>query len=175
MLVTQKNKSFDEDHPAIIKKKPRCKKPRDKFSLMHTIPMQVLSQRDEEDFGGKIKRGKRLGFTVYNALACKQCKPHEFFHKRFGLQNHSKTRHGRDGMFKMPSIPSRSVSLPARRVTKTSVQVPRRKFSTSASSVNNRMSAIELGDLEEDDEEIQIVDDHEVVKSATLRNARQDE
>jgi len=170
MLVTQKNKSFDEDHPAIIKKKPRCKKPRDKFSLMHTIPMQVLSQRDEEDFGGKIKRGKRLGFTVYNALACKQCKPHEFFHKRFGLQNHSKTRHGRDGMFKMPTLPSRSVSLPARRVTKTSVQVPRRKFSTSASSVNNRMSAIELVDLEEDDEEIQIVDDHEVVEETKSKS-----
>jgi len=157
MLVTKKNKSFDEDHPAIIKKKPRCKKARDKFSLMHTIPMQVLSQRDEEDFGGKIKRGKRLGFTVYNALACKHCKPHVFFHKRFGLQNHSKTRHGRDGMFKMPSIPSRSISLPAR-VTK-SVVVPRRKFSSL-----NKRTMIEFVDLEDDEEQIQIVDDHDLIE-----------
>merc|ERR1712129_409015 len=99
-----------------------------------------------------------------------QCKPHEFFHKRFGLQNHSKTRHGRDGVFKMPSIPSRCVSLPARRVTKSSDQVPRRNFATSASSVNNRMSAIKLVDLEEDDEEIQIVDYHEVVEETKSRS-----
>merc|ERR1712129_563320 len=166
MFFTKKNKSFDEDHPAVVKKKPRCKKNRDKFSLMHTIPMQVLSQRDEEDFGGRIKRGKRLGFTVYDALACKQCKFHVFFHKRFGFKNHSKIRHGKDGMFKMPSIPSRANSLPVR-TTKTALVVPRRKCSSlnkrSVSAVNNRIAAIELVVLEDDEEEeIQIVDDHDL-------------
>ena len=45
MLITKKNKAFDEDFPAVIKKKPRCKKPRDKFSLMYIIPIQVIQAR----------------------------------------------------------------------------------------------------------------------------------
>ena len=36
----KKNKAFDEDLPAVIKKKPRCKKSRDKFSLLYIIPIQ---------------------------------------------------------------------------------------------------------------------------------------
>jgi len=157
MFVTKKNKAFDEDLPAVIKKKPRCKKPRDKFSLMYTIPIQVLSLREEVNSGGKIKRGKRLGFSVYDSLACKQCKPNKFFHKRFGLTVHSKCAHGRDSTFKLPSVPSRSLT---QRRSLTS-NASRR---TSAGAVRGRASAvIELIELEDENdteevEEIQIID-----------------
>ena len=86
MLVTKKNKAFDEDLPAVIKKKPRCKKSRDKFSFLYIIPIQALSQRSRE----------KVGISVYDSLTCKQCKPNKFFHKRFGLTIHNKFSHGRD-------------------------------------------------------------------------------
>ena len=41
MLVTKKNKVYDDDYPAVVKKKLRSKKPRHKFSMMHSIPVQV--------------------------------------------------------------------------------------------------------------------------------------
>ena len=72
MLLTKKNPAFDEDFSAVVKKKSRSKKPRHKFSLLHPIPIKVLNST--EDSNG-MKKGKRNVFTVYDNLACKQCKP----------------------------------------------------------------------------------------------------
>ena len=111
MLVTKKNKVFNKDLPTVIKKKPRCKKSRDKFSLMYIMSIQVLSLREEVNSGSKMKRGKRLGFTIYDSLACKQCKPNKFFHKRFSLTLHNKCAHVRDPAFKLPNVSSKSFTV----------------------------------------------------------------
>ena len=59
MLVTKKNKVYDDDYPAVVKKKLRSKKPRHKFSMMHTISVQTLNLT-EDSFDGEGK-GKEWG------------------------------------------------------------------------------------------------------------------
>ena len=61
MLVTKKNKVYDDDYPAVVKKKLRTKKLRHKFSIMHTIPVKTLNLT-EDSFGGT--REKRIEFSV---------------------------------------------------------------------------------------------------------------
>merc|ERR1712142_891477 len=85
----------DDDLPAIVRMKQRRKKPRNKFNQMHSIPVKTLNMRENSYFGSK--NGKRMGFAVYTELACKQCKPDRFFHKREGLRLHSVIQHGREG------------------------------------------------------------------------------
>ena len=62
MLVTKKNKVYDSDYPAVVNL--RTKKPRHKFIMMHTIPVQNMNLT-EDSFGGR--RGK----SVYSELTCK--------------------------------------------------------------------------------------------------------
>ena len=106
-----------------------------------------------------MKRGKRFGFSVYDSLACKQCKPNKFFHKRFGLTLHNKCAHGRDSAFKLTSVPSRSFTVGVQRRSLGSASKR-----TSAAAVRGRAAAmIELIELEDEDnteevEETQIVD-----------------
>merc|ERR1712096_280207 len=164
MLVSKNN---DEDYPTIVKKKPRAKKPRHKFSMIHSIPIKVLNTASTSTTTGK--KGKRLGFTVYDSLTCKQCKPQISFHKRFGLSTHSKETHRSNIVFKVPSIPQRSFSIPTRNTRSVSQvknftsfnrRLPIRK--NSAHSVE-----IELIDLDDedtkrgDDDEITVLDDDE--------------
>merc|ERR1712142_1126782 len=85
----------DDDLPAIVRMKQRRKKPRNKFNTMHSIPVKTLNMREYSYHGSK--NGKRMGFAVYTELACKQCKPDRFFHKREGLRLHSVIQHGREG------------------------------------------------------------------------------
>ena len=111
-MLNLRYKYCDEDFPSIQKKKSRSKKPRDKFSLMMVFPMKVLSQIEEETIsGGELKRGKRFGFTVYDALTCKSCKPNKFFHKRLGLSVKSEN-HEKSSNFNVPSLYLKSFSLP---------------------------------------------------------------
>jgi len=69
----------DSDHPMIRKKKPRQRKPREKWNCLWFLPTPVLNRR--EDYGGG-RSGKREGFTAYNRLSCKGCK--KTFHKTIG-------------------------------------------------------------------------------------------
>ena len=62
-----RNLHKDEDLSTIQKRKSRHK-----FGLLHPIPIKVLNCT--EDSNG-MKTGKRNDFTVYDNLACKQCKP----------------------------------------------------------------------------------------------------
>ena len=75
----------DEDH-STIKRKQREKKPRHKFSLLYTIPVNVLNEKGHGN--------KRQGFTTYDALVCKSCKPNKFFHVRDALKLHNSEEHG---------------------------------------------------------------------------------
>jgi len=162
-------KNNDEDYPAIVKKKPRMKKPRHKFSMIHSIPIKVLNTASVSTSTGK--KGKRLGFTVYDSLTCKQCKPQLSFHKRFGLSTHSKETHRNNSVFKVPSIPQRSFSIPTRN-TRSVSQVknfPSFKRGLPARSKNSAHSGeIELIDLDDedpksvDDDEITVLDDDEI-------------
>eukprot|EP00092_Neocalanus_flemingeri_P001848 GFUD01001970.1.p1 GENE.GFUD01001970.1~~GFUD01001970.1.p1 ORF type:complete len:562 (-),score=133.48 GFUD01001970.1:55-1740(-) len=166
MLVTKKNKTVDEDYAPVVKKKLRCKKPRDKMSTMYSIPMKVLGLREEvKTSGGKIKRGKRFGFSVYDALACKQCRPNRFFHKRMGLSAHSKEMHGKASVFKVPNFPTpqRSRSLPGR---STKTVVPVKKHSSLKAPLlrakanapyNGEIEVVDI-DLDEDPDEIQEIE-----------------
>eukprot|EP00092_Neocalanus_flemingeri_P023761 GFUD01025775.1.p1 GENE.GFUD01025775.1~~GFUD01025775.1.p1 ORF type:complete len:581 (-),score=132.47 GFUD01025775.1:72-1814(-) len=166
MLVTKKNKIVDEDYAPVVKKKLRCKKPRDKMSTMYSIPMKVLGLREEvKTSGGKIKRGKRFGFSVYDALACKQCRPNRFFHKRMGLSAHSKEMHGKASVFKVPNFPTpqRSRSLPGR---STKTVVPVKKHSSLKAPLlrakanapyNGEIEVVDI-DLDEDPDEIQEIE-----------------
>merc|ERR1712096_206835 len=156
MLVSKNN---DEDYPAIVKKKPRTKKPRHKFSMIHSIPIKVLNTASISTTTGK--KGKRLGFTVYDSLTCKQCKPNLSFHKRFGLSNHSKETHRNNSVFKVPSIPQRSFSIPTRNTRSVSQVKNIPSFNRRLRSKNSAHSGeIELIDL--DDEDPKLVDDDEI-------------
>jgi len=86
--------SKDEDFPAVVKKKSRNPKPRDKWSLLWFIPSQVLNSRDDvTDAKGRfVKRGKRLGFDRFNQLNCKVCR--KVFHKYQTLAFHTNDVHG---------------------------------------------------------------------------------
>ena len=50
--------------------------------------------RDETVYSGKVKKVRRAGFNTYNQLACKNLKV--TFHKRVGLESHTKVTHGRE-------------------------------------------------------------------------------
>merc|ERR1712096_488295 len=165
MLVSKNN---DEDYPAIVKKKPRTKKPRHKFSTIHSIPIKVLNTASISTTTGK--KGKRLGFTVYDSLTCKQCKPNLSSHKRFGLSNHSKETHRNNSVFKVPSIPQRSFSIPTRNTRSVSKvkNFPSFNRRLPIRSKNSAHSVeIELIDLDDedpktvDDDEITVLDDDE--------------
>ena len=73
------------------RRKVREKKPQQKWSLLYTIPVNILNQT--ETLGGFNKKGKRYGFTVYDSLVCKKCKPNKLFHTRFSLKTHSFEEH----------------------------------------------------------------------------------
>jgi len=161
-------KNNDEDYPAIVKKKPRTKKPRHKFSMIHSIPIKVLNTASVSTTTGK--KGKRLGFTVYDSLTCKQCKPQISFHKRFGLSTHSKEMHRNNSVFKVPSIPQRSLSIPTRNTRSVSQvkNIPSFNRRLPIRSKNSAHSVeIELIDLDDedpktvDDDEITVLDDDE--------------
>jgi len=165
MLITKKNKAFDEDFPAAIKKKQRCKKPRDKFSMMHTIPVQVLNLR-EDSYGGK--RGKRMGFTVYVDLTCKQCKPHKFFHKRVGKDLHnSLVHHGREVL--PPQV--KYSSAPARTTSRGKSAAPSRsKSSKPTAAAPNEIEIVTL-ELDEEFDDILVVDNDTDVVQEDENNA----
>ena len=77
----------DEDEDlSSIKRKQREKKPRHKFSLLYTIPVNVLNEKGSGN--------KRQGFSTYDALVCKSCKPNKFFHVRDALKLHNSEEHG---------------------------------------------------------------------------------
>ena len=80
--------SLVEDYSLPRRKKSRGKKPRQKWNLLYTIPANILNQSEAPD---GVKKGKRLGFSVYDSLVCKLCKPHRFFHTRFSLNTHSES------------------------------------------------------------------------------------
>ena len=105
MLVTKKNKAFDEDLPAVIKKKPRCKKSRDKFSLLYIIPIQALSLRE---VGGKIKGGKRLGFQSMIPWHASNANLTSSSIKDLASLSTTSFHMAETLVFKMPSVPSMS-------------------------------------------------------------------
>eukprot|EP00092_Neocalanus_flemingeri_P025959 GFUD01028134.1.p1 GENE.GFUD01028134.1~~GFUD01028134.1.p1 ORF type:complete len:503 (-),score=128.97 GFUD01028134.1:23-1531(-) len=173
--MLMKNKTIDEDYTPIVRKRQRCKKPRDKMSTMYSIPIKVLGLRDEvTTSGGKMKRGKRFGFTVYNALTCKQCRPNRVFHKRIGLSVHNKEMHGKDicSVFKVPniSISQRSRSLPVRN---TRTVVPVKKSSSLRAPLirtktntrdNDEIEVIEIDLIDLDDEDSDEIQEIEVLE-----------
>eukprot|EP00092_Neocalanus_flemingeri_P039644 GFUD01043176.1.p1 GENE.GFUD01043176.1~~GFUD01043176.1.p1 ORF type:complete len:588 (+),score=142.40 GFUD01043176.1:62-1825(+) len=172
--MLMKNKTIDEDYTPIVRKRQRCKKPRDKMSTMYSIPIKVLGLREEvTTSGGKIKRGKRFGFSVYNALTCKQCRPNRVFHKRIGLSVHNKEMHGKDicSVFKVPniSISQRSRSLPVRN---TRTVVPVKKSSSLRAPLirtktntrdNDEIEVIEIDLIDWDDEDSDEIQEIEVL------------
>ena len=84
--------SKDEDLNAVLKRKRRQKKSRDKWSLIWFHSTQVLNMREEiASTGQVIKKGKRIGFNTYNALVCEHCKT--VFHKKFSLKLHMQYKH----------------------------------------------------------------------------------
>ena len=93
-IISNHDMKKDEDLPAVMKKKSRNPKPRDKWSLLWFIPSQVLNSRDDiTDAKGRfVKRGKRLGFDRFNQLNCKVCR--KVFHKYQTLTFHSHDVHG---------------------------------------------------------------------------------
>jgi len=112
MLDTIHSLNHDDDLPAIVRKKQRRKKPRNKFNQMHSIPVKTLNMRENSYHGSK--NGKRMGFAVYTELTCKQCKPDRFFHKREGLRLHSVIQHGREGsIITSQSLPLKLSGAPA--------------------------------------------------------------
>jgi len=156
MLVTKKNKVYDDDFPAVIKKKSRTKKPRHKFSMMHSIPVQTLNLT-EGSFGGR--RGKRLGFSVYTELTCKQCKPDRFFHKREGLRIHSSLQHSREWL-QRSCIPNKSNTEPSSRPTRASTRTVKSTsaFESRQSKAPSKVADVEIIELEDEDvDEIVVV------------------
>jgi len=127
----------DEETPA-MRRKPREKKPRHKFSLLYTVPMNVLNE--SESFNGK--KGKRQGFVIHDALVCKSCKPNRFFHARDALKLHSSEEHGSSTRsYAAPSLPKNR----ARRVS------------------TRRSRTIECVDLDDDDD-IEICEDDDEIE-----------
>jgi len=120
----------DEDH-STIKRKPREKKPRHKFSLLYTIPVNVLNEKGTGN--------KRLGFTTYDALVCKSCKPNKFFHVRDALKLHTSEEHG-SGVENRYRYNFNQVNTQSRNQQKSVKSKPKRK-------------AIECIDLDDDDSE----------------------
>ena len=88
----------DEDFSS-NKRKPREKKPRQKFSLLYTIPVSVLNEAEVTNVGGRLKKGKRNGFQTYDALVCKSCDPDKFFHARDALRMHMSEEHEKGSTF----------------------------------------------------------------------------
>ena len=83
--------------PASRRRKVREKKPQQKWSLLYTIPVNILNQTATSNLGDFNKKGKRNGFSVYDSLVCKKCKPNKFFHTRFSLKTHSFDDHSVSG------------------------------------------------------------------------------
>ena len=153
MLVTKKNKAFDEDLPAVIKKKPRCKKSRDKFSLLYIIPIQALSLRE---VGGKIKGGKRLGFQSMIPWHASNANLTSSSIKDLASLSTTSFHMVETLVFKMPSVPSMSftsvlnmnfTSMPSMSSRSITVGAQRRnlgtmKKRTSAAAVRGRAAAM---------------------------------
>ena len=156
LLLSNENKVCDDDFPAVVKKKMRTKKPRHKFSMMHTIPVQALNLT-EDSYGGR--RGKRIGFSVYTDLTCKQCKPHRFFHKRDGLNFHSRTQHSTEWIPRY-GLPIKSFNEPSTRSTRSSTRTVPSRSSTNEISHTKHVTVqdIELVELEDGDE-IEVIDE----------------
>jgi len=149
MLDTILSKKHDDDLPAIVRKKQRRKKPRNKFNTMHSIPVKTLNMRENSYHGSK--NGKRMGFAVYTELTCKQCKPDRFFHKREGLRLHSVIQHGREGSMIMRTSQSLPLKLSGAPTALSNIRVTRANSSKRSSremkpSVNRR--GIEIIELE---------------------------
>ena len=143
MLVTKKNKAFDEDLP-------RCKKSRDKFSLLYIIPIQALSLRE---VGGKIKGGKRLGFQSMIPWHASNANLTSSSIKDLASLSTTSFHMAETLVFKMPSVPSMSfTSVPNMNFTSMSsrsitVGAQRRnlgtvKKRTSAAAVRGRAAAM---------------------------------
>ena len=81
----------------------REKKPQQKWSLLYTIPVNILNQTATSNFGDFYKKGKRNGFSMYDSLVCKKCKPNRFFHTRFALKTHSFDDHSGPSEFNVIS------------------------------------------------------------------------
>ena len=133
----------DEETPA-MRRKPREKKPRHKFSLLYTVPMNVLN--DAEVYNGK--KGKRQGFVIHDALVCKNCKPNRFFHARDALRLHSSEEHGSS---------SRSYAAPSLPQSRT------RRVNT------RRSKTVECIDLDDDDD-IEICEDDDEIEVLSGEN-----
>ena len=86
---------------SVRRRKVREKKPQQKWSLLYTIPVNILNQTST--LGDSYKKGKRNGFSVYDSLVCKKCKPNKFFHTRFSLKTHSFEDHSSPSEFKVVS------------------------------------------------------------------------
>jgi len=151
MLDTIHSLNHDDDLPAIVRKKQRRKKPRNKFNQMHSIPVKTLNMRENSYHGSK--NGKRMGFAVYTELTCKQCKPDRFFHKREGLRLHSVIQHGRE----VSMIMRTSQSLPLKL---SDVPIAVTRANSNLLALNKRSSnggGIEIIELEDEvDEDIQL-------------------
>ena len=83
------------------RRKVREKKPQQKWSLLYTIPVNILNKT--ETLGGFNKKGKRFGFSIYDSLVCKKCKPNKFFHTRFSFKTHGWEEHSSRAQFKVIS------------------------------------------------------------------------
>merc|ERR1711872_812960 len=163
MLDTFHSIKHDDDLPAIVRKKQRRKKPRNKFNQMHSIPVKTLNMRENSYHGSK--NGKRMGFAVYTELTCKQCKPDRFFHKREGLRLHSVIQHGREGSVIMRSSQSLPLKLSGAPTAESNTRVARANSNLLAlnkrSSNGRGIEIIELKDEVDEDIQLRAHDDSE--------------
>jgi len=175
MLDTILSRKHDDDLPAIVRKKQRRKKPRNKFNTMHSIPVKTLNMRENSYHGSK--NGKRMGFAVYTELTCKQCKPDRFFHKREGLRLHSVIQHGREGSmimrtsqslpFKLSGAPTALSNIRVTRANSNLLTLSKRSSREMKPSSNRR--GIEIIELEDKvDEDILLLADDDS-ESETLQ------
>ena len=133
-----------ESQESVRRRKVREKKPQHKWSLLYTIPVNILNQTST--LGDFYKKGKRNGFSLYDSLVCKKCKPNKFFHTRFSLKTHSFEDHSGPAGFKV------------------------------ASRERKRKNNIECIDLDDDSDEepaeISIIDDDEVEVCELIETVR---
>ena len=114
MTLFMRDSQPDHDLPNLQKKRLRVKKPRGQVLFSPANSEYILGMRDETTYNGKVRRGKRVGFDTFNQLACKNCKV--TFHKRVGLESHTKEIHGRESR-PTPTFVSRSTTKPVSRKT----------------------------------------------------------
>ena len=125
----------EETSRAIAKKKSRKKKIRDKWSLLHFVPLDVINY--------KSSRG-RIGLKIYKDLLCKVCDA--VGHTRNSLKLHNEIYHRRD---------SGSAPAPVKKVNPLRNKYKKRKTTV--------LCTVDLDDDEDDDEEEDEAAEEEIV------------